>query len=37
MVPLEQNKEEAIEVLLEDLVDTEEYDLVVLNDECKNV
>lgn len=33
MVPLEQNKEEAIEVLLEDLVDTEEYDLVVFNDD----
>lgn len=32
-MPLEHNKEEELEVLLEDLVDTEEYDLVVFNDE----
>lgn len=33
MVPLEHIKEEELEVLLEDLVDTEEYDLVVFNDD----
>lgn len=33
MVPLEHIKEEELEVLLEDLVDTEEYDLVVYNDD----
>jgi len=33
MIPLEQRKEEELEILLEDLVDTEEYDLVVFNDE----
>ncbi|HLW18930.1 MAG TPA: ATP-dependent Clp protease adaptor ClpS [Cyclobacteriaceae bacterium] len=33
MIPLEHNKEEEFEVLLEDLVDTEEYDLVVFNDD----
>jgi ATP-dependent Clp protease adaptor protein ClpS len=33
MIPLEHNKEEELEVLLEDLVDTEEYDLVVFNDD----
>ena len=32
-MPLEHNKEEELEVLLEDLLDTEEYDLVVFNDE----
>jgi len=33
MIPLEHSKEEELEVLLEDLVDTEEYDLVVFNDD----
>ncbi len=33
MVPLEHLKEEELEVILEDLVDTEEYDLVVYNDD----
>lgn len=33
MIPLEQHKEEELEVLLDDLVDTEEYDLVVFNDD----
>jgi ATP-dependent Clp protease adaptor protein ClpS len=33
MMPLEHNKEEELDVLLEDLVDTEEYDLVVFNDD----
>ncbi|MEX2592200.1 MAG: ATP-dependent Clp protease adaptor ClpS [Anditalea sp.] len=33
MIPLEQHKEEELEVLLEDMVDTEEYDLVVFNDD----
>lgn len=32
-MPLEHNKEEELDVLLEDLVDTEEYDLVVFNDD----
>lgn len=32
-MPLEDNKQEELEVLLEDLVDTEEYDLVVFNDD----
>lgn len=33
MIPLEHHKEEELEVLLDDLVDTEEYDLVVFNDD----
>ena len=33
MIPLQQNKEEELDVLLEDLVDTEEHDLVVFNDD----
>jgi ATP-dependent Clp protease adaptor protein ClpS len=33
MIPLQQSKEEALDVLLEDLVDTEEHDLVVFNDD----
>lgn len=33
MKPLEQLKENEVEVLLEDLVDQEEYDLVVFNDD----
>jgi len=33
MIPLQQNKEEALDVLLEDLVDTDEHDLVVFNDD----
>jgi ATP-dependent Clp protease adaptor protein ClpS len=33
MKPLEQFKENEVEVLLEDLVDQEEYDLVVFNDD----
>ena len=32
-MPLEHSKQEELEVLLEDLVDTEEYDLVVFNDD----
>ncbi|MBD8487954.1 ATP-dependent Clp protease adaptor ClpS [Echinicola sp. CAU 1574] len=33
MQPLEHTVEEEIEILLEDLVDTEEHDLVVFNDD----
>jgi len=33
MKPLEHTQAEEVEVLLEDLVDTEEYDLVVFNDD----
>lgn len=33
MIPLKQSKEEELEVLLEELVDTEEYDLIVFNDD----
>ena len=33
MIPLQRNKEEELDVLLEDLVDTEEHDLVVFNDD----
>jgi ATP-dependent Clp protease adaptor protein ClpS len=33
MKPLEHTVAEEVEVLLEDLVDTEEYDLVVFNDD----
>lgn len=33
MIPLQQSKEEELDVLLEDLVDTEEHDLVVFNDD----
>ena len=35
MKPLEQLIENEVEVLLEDLVDQEEYDLVVFNDDFK--
>jgi ATP-dependent Clp protease adaptor protein ClpS len=33
MIPLEQSKEEELDVLLEDLVDTDEHDLIVFNDD----
>ncbi|GGF19366.1 ATP-dependent Clp protease adaptor ClpS [Echinicola rosea] len=33
MQPLEHTVEEEVEILLEDLVDTEEHDLVVFNDD----
>ena len=33
MEPLKQRREEELEIVLEDLVDTEEYELVVFNDE----
>lgn len=33
MIPLEEKKEEELDVILEDLVDTEEHDLVVFNDD----
>lgn len=33
MIPLEEKKEEELDVLLEDLVDTDEHDLVVFNDD----